>query len=101
MDTPFPYTTLVRSEVGAFGRIAHAGEGHAGAGRDRFRIGDETVEQRLVPASLPLGERPESGRIFVAGAGGYGAADDGVQARAGHIVPRRQDRKSTRLNSSH
>src|SRR3546814_15137934 len=72
-DTLFPYTTLFRSRLR---RI----EGGAGAVR-----GDPARRDRSRPAACPC---------HAAGADAHGVAPAGVFRRG-------QDRKSTRLNSSH
>src|SRR3546814_5875444 len=106
-DTLFPYTTLFRSLIG--GRVVAARVlGVAGRGGDRA-IGPRSCRGRLVepsgqlvPARLdlvlgvgvverrgdPVGRRPLQGGLAVG-------------ALALHAVDRVEDRKSTRLNSSH
>src|SRR3546814_14031787 len=84
-DTLFPYTTLVRSPlpVAAVGRPAAARRDRAGAG--------DAPEGHAVRRG-DLGARP--------GAGRRGAGGD-PQARRGAWPDHAEDRKSTRLNSSH
>src|SRR3546814_15028031 len=86
-DTLFPYTTLFRSVF--FVALAVAGECD-GRGRGRKKR-PSTPDRRLGQAS--------SGRSKVGGgrAGGAGAGREGRGSV--HVPP--QDRKSTRLNSSH
>src|SRR5690606_39312005 len=73
LPTPFPYTTLFRSPVAA--RVA---PGDLGA-----QVGHR---HRLVPAAGRCAGRPPA---------------VGQQPRGGGVVDAHQDRKSTRLNSSH
>src|SRR3712207_8590768 len=74
-STLFPYTTLFRSDVDAGQRLAD----------DRQRI-DLLVEQGLVDARRQVGDRD---------------ARAGRERCLGIEVDEEQDRKSTRLNSSH
>src|SRR3546814_18945578 len=108
--TPFPYTTLFRSR-----RRAHRG----GVGEDQQAFvaapacADaeqlDAVDQRrrrLLPAGLES-EAEESGRAGevaapdgMAGIGRQGRIEQAVDLRP-LVQPLGQDRKSTRLNSSH
>src|SRR3712207_9468780 len=88
-STLFPYTTLFRSELGEVvlavdlppvGHV-HAGHAHAAAGRpQQARLG-----------GLVVGLVGEAGHDVV----------ETDLAENGNAVPLAQDRKSTRLNSSH
>src|SRR3712207_8888395 len=71
-STLFPYTTLFRSDHGP----AHAGHGK------------------------PLGSKPHGRRHEERKHQGDHQGDKGT-AMSGHLEPEHQDRKSTRLNSSH
>src|SRR3546814_20442005 len=82
-DTLFPYTTLCRSQIGQRDQIL------------RTRIA-ELGEDRPRPVGVTIFARRTSGLLI-------GEIADKAEARgeAEHVLPRRQDRKSTRLNSSH
>src|SRR5207247_10309106 len=84
----FPYTTLFRSVVGV---VAIAGEGGVRVGGDERR-GDLPPDLVIVEAAEEPGA-PRVGRLHLEAAIELdGVPDDLV---------RHQDRKSTRLNSSH
>src|SRR3546814_17426400 len=93
-DTLFPYTTLFRSRFAPSGRAG----GEAGRpGRLTITRAGAVAAQEL-PSKLS-GLRVERGdviRLQTAGGGGYGAPAERPQAAV-----EREDRKSTRLNSSH
>src|SRR3712207_7457946 len=76
-STLFPYTTLFRSQAALSGRVRTGG--------DERPVDLDEVERQ----ALELGERGLTGAEVV---------ED--EAHAGRVQPQ-QDRKSTRLNSSH
>src|SRR3546814_14466089 len=88
MDTLFPYTTLFRS----------AGIGEMGAGGRRDREMGLVELRRAQVGTVELG----LAQVRRLGAAGAAVEDDLARAQVG-LVERRaaQDRKSTRLNSSH
>src|SRR3546814_14045025 len=89
-DTLFPYTTLFRYE--------QAGMGEIGAGRRRYREIGLVELRRAQVGTVELG----LAQVRRLGAAGAAVEDDLARAQVG-LVERRaaQDRKSTRLNSSH
>src|SRR3712207_8805279 len=76
-STPFPYTTLFRSQ--------------------------RLVERRVLDGQRAAGAlaQPGGDRIAVHGAPREGAQDEHVERAVEEVGRRAQDRKSTRLNSSH
>src|SRR5207249_10000954 len=84
MSTPFPYTTLFRSEGGE--------SGHQGADRERRRgkVPPEGLEDAIRPEEVRrLRSLHAAGRL------------SGVRPRRRQPDASAVDRKSTRLNSSH
>src|SRR3546814_3100127 len=100
-DTLFPYTTLFRSEVVEALAVAEqpAGFGRRKAGElGGFQVGGDAV-----------GALDERGQVFRFARGQAEAQPDrrhqalfeDLVVRADSALERREDRKSTRLNSSH
>src|SRR3546814_21182708 len=96
--TLFPYTTLFRSAVegGELRQVVAHHPGRAAMGEEvlhplrRHRFGEECVGAGIV------GNQADIGAIALVAGAGMGEV---VQQHLNEIV--RQDRKSTRLNSSH
>src|SRR5206468_10657779 len=90
--TFFPYTTLFRSFVGNTADRAPVGEDRLTSERDQARIGErQTHELRADPHLFLPHEGLTADEVALV------ELDAESQAR----FPRRVDRKSTRLNSSH
>src|SRR5207249_10442792 len=91
-STPFPYTTLFRSDVGPGGKPGQLGQRRDAVARrpgDPRDLGAERFEPLLDP--FPDTAVPHQQDLLA------------FEAVGSHVVPRmlRLDRKSTRLNSSH
>src|SRR3546814_4490062 len=99
-DTLFPYTTLFRSAPGAAGigededafLVVHEGLRLAEIGRGGAALDGEAVAARVGLAHDALRPAGDLGHLL-----GPEVPDDLVEC----CLDRRQDRKSTRLNSSH
>src|SRR3546814_5351142 len=110
-DTLFPYTTLFRSRAGgieqAIGAVADVGNQVAGVvaedieafvGRGAGALGRGGAVGRIVRGVL--GQRVDIGRTVAAAAVQRGQVETGARRRVdAQLVA--QERKSTRLNSSH
>src|SRR5256885_8556508 len=86
-STLFPYTTLFRSRTG---RVQGGGE------RTTFE-----PNQRGKGLGLPDRERPERRERYLRASGRPGVRARGELPRGGERIRTAEDRKSTRLNSSH
>src|SRR5439155_27243605 len=84
-STLFPYTTLFRSSVVAMETVNGVRKVHA--------IGDD--------AKLMLGKTPENSRTIRPLRAGVIADLEVAEEMIKHFIRKAQDRKSTRLNSSH
>src|SRR3546814_2949160 len=99
-DTLFPYTTLFRSHVEIGLEIVIAG-----LGRDRIAVGPAVIEKVAVFALrragargeifVDIGQRAEQPLLFST------PQDEADRAFRPHAHGLEEDRKSTRLNSSH
>src|SRR5207244_11689768 len=89
----FPYTTLFRSSV--LRRLGRVRKNHPSIGARRDRV----APVRGIDAKPR--ERARGGRRGAAGRLGPRGPDREARNGEPPRIPRRQDRKSTRLNSSH
>src|SRR3546814_5286529 len=89
-DTLFPYTTLFRSVLGA--------DGDGELGTLIVGIGDEAHDAEAA-AIRPLGRNGHQRHLAVVAE--LGEAGGHRRAHLAHVREKAQDRKSTRLNSSH
>src|SRR3546814_3181759 len=91
-DTLFPYTTLFRSRP----NVSPPCKGGAGGGLRATRAADAGPSNHRRPAVRAPGERVDTQRRHAVALRVIGVMDDVIA-----VAVLEQDRKSTRLNSSH